>query len=278
MRSEAEAEEFFKKLKGASSAEAGPGVPEDAGEDGRAAPGRAIGHRGGRRQGAVARAGHLASWRGSSRSELAAEFEEMAAGAAGALADRCRVSRGQAAATESEAEAESLGGAAAFAGRINPDDRRDLELLVAALVAGCCGDHPGCCTATGTHEPRYDSFPGSPTAPRVRSRGGSPPANQSDPPRSARSWAPRPRRPFGRAVPDRRYCGDMHEGLPEPDADTTAQAVGGAPPARPERATAAVGGPVDARTASADPRQFDVSPSAAARSALVGRPGRGRAS
>ena len=41
----------------------------------------------------------------------------------------------QAAATESESEAEALGGAAAFAA-INPDDRRELERLLPHLLRG----------------------------------------------------------------------------------------------------------------------------------------------
>ena len=64
----------------------------------------------------------------------------------------------QAAATESESEAEALSGAAAFAA-INPDDRRELERLLPHLLREPRRS-PGCCTATVEPVPRFGWFPG----------------------------------------------------------------------------------------------------------------------
>ena len=126
---EAEAEEFFKKLKGAFR-RAAPFLKTLAKTAGPLVA-TAIG---GPAAGAVARA-VTSQLEGEFEEELEVEFEEMALTPLAPAQTAAEYLAAQAAATESEAEAESLGGAAAFAA-INPDDRRDLELLLPHLLRG----------------------------------------------------------------------------------------------------------------------------------------------
>ncbi|HVQ91885.1 MAG TPA: hypothetical protein VMU51_12700 [Mycobacteriales bacterium] len=126
---EAEAEEFFKKLKGVFR-KAAPFLKTLAKTAGPLVA-TAIG---GPAAGAVARA-VTSQLEGELEGELEAEFEEMAVVPLAPSQSFAEYLAAQAAATESEAEAEALGGAAAFAA-INPDDRRELERLLPHLLRG----------------------------------------------------------------------------------------------------------------------------------------------
>jgi hypothetical protein len=126
---EAEAEEFFKKLKGVFR-RAAPFLKTLAKTAGPLVA-TAIG---GPAAGAVARA-VTSQLEGEFEDELEAEFEEMAMAPLAPSQTFAEYLAAQAAATESEAEAEALGGAAAYAA-INPEDRRELERLLPHLLRG----------------------------------------------------------------------------------------------------------------------------------------------
>ncbi|TCM48767.1 hypothetical protein [Kribbella sp. VKM Ac-2568] len=126
---EAEAEEFFKRLKGAFR-KAAPFLKRLAKTAGPLVA-TAIG---GPAAGAVARA-VTSQLEGEFEEELEVEFEEMARTPLVASQTFAEYLAGQAAATESESEAEALGGAAAYAA-INPGDRRELERLLPHLLRG----------------------------------------------------------------------------------------------------------------------------------------------
>ncbi|MGZ4618501.1 MAG: hypothetical protein ACXV3F_07195 [Frankiaceae bacterium] len=130
---EAEAEEFFKRLKGVFR-RAAPFLKTLAKTVGPLAA-TAIG---GPAAGAIARAvtsqleGELED---EIEGEIEGEFEEMAATPLAPSQTFAEYLAAQAAATESESEAEALGGAAAFAA-ISPYDRRELERLLPHLLRG----------------------------------------------------------------------------------------------------------------------------------------------
>ena len=126
---EAEAEEFFKKLKGVFR-KAAPFLKTLAKTAGPLVA-TAIG---GPAAGAVARA-VTSQLEGELEAELEVEFEEMATAPLGPSQTFAEYLAAQAAATESEAEAEALGGAAAFTA-ISPGDRRELERLLPHLLRG----------------------------------------------------------------------------------------------------------------------------------------------
>jgi hypothetical protein len=126
---EAEAEEFFKRLKGVFR-KAAPFLRTLAKTAGPLVA-TAIG---GPAAGAVARA-VTSQLEGELEGELEVEFEEMAAAPLAPSQTFAEYLAAQAAATESESEAEALGGAAALAA-INPGDRRELERLLPHLLRG----------------------------------------------------------------------------------------------------------------------------------------------
>lgn len=126
---EAEAEEFFKRLKGAFR-KAAPFLKRLAKTAGPLVA-TAIG---GPAAGAVARA-VTSQLEGEFEEELEVEFEDMARTPLAPSQTFAEYLAGQAAATESESEAEALGGAAAYAA-INPGDRRELERLLPHLLRG----------------------------------------------------------------------------------------------------------------------------------------------
>ncbi|TCC31003.1 hypothetical protein [Kribbella speibonae] len=126
---EFEAEEFLGRLKGAFK-KAAPFLRTLAKTAGPLVA-TAIG---GPAAGAVARA-VTSQLEGEFEEEVEAEFEEMASTPLAPSQAFGEYLAAQAAATESEAEAEALGGAAAYAG-INADDRRELERLLPYLLRG----------------------------------------------------------------------------------------------------------------------------------------------
>ena len=126
---EAEAEEFFKKLKGVFR-RAAPFLKTLAKTVGPLAA-TAIG---GPAAGAIARA-VTSQLEGELEAEVEGEFEEMATAPLAPSQTFAEYLAAQAAATESESEAEALGGAAAYAA-ISPDDRRELERLLPHLLRG----------------------------------------------------------------------------------------------------------------------------------------------
>jgi hypothetical protein len=126
---EAEAEEFFKRLKGVFR-KAAPFLKTLAKTAGPLVA-TAIG---GPAAGAVARA-VTSQLEGELEEELEVEFEEMAVAPLAPSQTFAEYLAAQAAATESESEAEALGGAAAYAA-ISPDDRRELERLLPHLLRG----------------------------------------------------------------------------------------------------------------------------------------------
>ena len=126
---EAEAEEFFKRLKGVFR-RAAPFLKTLAKTVGPLAA-TAIG---GPAAGAIARA-VTSQLEGELEEEIEGEFEEMAATPLAPSQTFAEYLAAQAAATESESEAEALGGAAAFAA-ISPYDRRELERLLPHLLRG----------------------------------------------------------------------------------------------------------------------------------------------
>ena len=126
---EAEAEEFFKKLKGVFR-RAAPFLKTLAKTVGPLAA-TAIG---GPAAGAIARA-VTSQLEGELEAEVEGEFEEMATAPLAPSQTFAEYLAAQAAATESESEAEALGGAAAYAA-ISQDDRRELERLLPHLLRG----------------------------------------------------------------------------------------------------------------------------------------------
>jgi len=126
---EDEAEEFFKKLKGVFR-RAAPFLKTLAKKVGPLAA-TAIG---GPAAGAIARA-VTSQLEGELEAEVEGEFEEMATAPLAPSQTFAEYLAAQAAATESESEAEALGGAAAYAA-ISPDDRRELERLLPHLLRG----------------------------------------------------------------------------------------------------------------------------------------------
>ncbi|MGW6199984.1 hypothetical protein ACWF0M_27840 [Kribbella sp. NPDC055110] len=129
LEAEEEAEEFFKRLKGVFK-KAAPFLRTLAKTAGPLVA-TAIG---GPAAGAVARA-VTSQLEGEYEEEFETEFEEMASAPLAPSQAFGEYLAAQAAATESEAEAEALGGAAAYAG-INAQDRRELEQLLPHLLRG----------------------------------------------------------------------------------------------------------------------------------------------